>query len=366
MKGTLIDTTSLITLAMDKPIQGEHLSYSDGIFNFEKNQLSGMEAILLSNNIIVDYPSYQRNLVRFPKLNVLEKNVEFINVNTTDEDNCYISCADTIVPLINRPGDFLVDIFCRHLEFLDYCEISQNEYGYFPSTYWKDLSGQLSKGENSLVKALESKFGKYTPFSGAALTNLIRFFYYTSCQDIFDCNLSLHHVKSCFLTDFYRNINSKEGYIAKNIIDIFDKSYSDNYNKNIEKWIGIKNTEFSIPLLTNFVNKHRNKDNTIIEDLFEMRESNLLLDYRDAIKELEMAISNKDSSIVNDIISKIEIYTNNLIKGERNNPSKYTHKIGISIPFIGGLGTEINLNFIPKIIKKPSDKILIFLHKMIK
>jgi len=367
MKGVLIDTTSLITLAADKYPQ----EYPYGYRNSDKRnsrfigQLSGIEAFLLSDNIIIDYPSYQRNLKQFPDLKQLEKIAEFININNDDEDDCYMSCTDVIVPLMIRPGNFLIDIYRRHIEFLDYCEISDN-HGYAPSTYWKDLSRRLSDGENILVNALESMFGKYTPFYGAALTNLIRFLYYITCQEIYDCNLSLHYIKSYFLLDLYGEVSfNQEKYIAKNILDVFDEKYSNNYNHNFKEWIGVENSEIKIPLLIDYINKNIDSGKTLIENLIEFRNERIFVDYRDAINKLQIAIKNKDKFIINEITSSIETYTNNILKGECKDPSKRIQKIGISIPFIGGLGTEINLN-IPKLNKTPGDKILVFLHKLIK
>jgi len=197
------------------------------------------------------------------------------------------------------------------------------------------------------------------------MNNLVRFLYYTICQEIYNCNLSLHYVKSFFLFDLNGELNSKnEKYLAKNIIDVFDKKYSDNYNRNFNEWIGTDNSEIKIPLLLNYVDKYKNINQTLIDNLIELRNKDIFIHYREAINKMQIAIINNEKNIVNKILADIETYTNKILKGEYDNPSRYIHKIGLSIPFIGGLGTEINIS-LPKFRKNPGDKILIFLHRLI-
>lgn len=93
LKGTLIDTTSLIALAIE--------DYHDiEPFVLSKNQLSGIEAVLLSEKIIIDYPSYKKNVMLFPELKKLENLAMFINCGPHDEDNCYHKCVEVLSPIL--------------------------------------------------------------------------------------------------------------------------------------------------------------------------------------------------------------------------------------------------------------------------
>jgi hypothetical protein len=352
MDGTIIDTSSLIALAFDKRMRDQ------------SDLLSGIEAFLISENIIIDYPSYKRNILSFPDLKRLKKVAEFINVNDKDEEICYEKCADVIVPLMNRPDDFLVDIYRRHTTMIDCCELSINREGYPPSTTWSDISIMLSKGESNLVKALESKFGKYTPFSGAALTNLIRFLYYTVCQDIYKCNLSLHYEKSSLLTGLWNPKFGGNEKTAKTIIEVFDKETTEAYKSKFNKWIGDNNHELKIPLLIQFIEKNRSKHSSLIKDLINIRDLKICKDFRLGIKDLQNAIDNMDIIKINKTLASIENFTNKIKEGEFTNPNRLIHKIEISIPFVGGLGTEISVRR-PKFKKTTGEKIIIFLHQAI-
>lgn len=360
MSGTIIDTTSLIALAA--------YDNSKNIYFLQKGMdkyttaLSGIEALIISDNIVIDFPSFDRNLKKYPQLNQLSTIAHFINTNERDEDECYERCTDVIVPMMNRPGDFLVDMHRRHISEIDYCELSVNKNDFAPSTYWSDLSGRLSKGENNIVKALESKLGKHTPFSGAALTTLIRFLYYTICQDIHQNNLSLHFIKSSWLTGIGRMRFEGEERTAKSIIDVFDEDVSSTFKNNLNKWIGKDNLEMDIPVLSKFVQKNRSKDSNFIEDIVRIRNLKVCKDFRSGIKSLQDSIEKKDSVAVKKTIGGIERYVNDVKAGFDVNPGRSSHKIAFSIPFIGGLGTEISIG-IPKYRKSPKDKILTFLHQ---
>ncbi len=360
MSGTIIDTTSLIALAACD--NSKNNWFSPRHMGKDSTALSGIEALIISDNIIIDYPSYDRNIKKYPQLSQLSAIANFINTNAKDEDECYERCADVIVPMMNRPGDFLVDMHRRHISEIDYCELSVNGRHFAPSTYWRDLSGRLSQGENSIVKSLESKLGEHTPFSGAALTNLIRFLYYTICQDIHESNLSLHFMKSSWLTGIGRLKLEGEERTAKSIIDVFDEDVSSTFKDNLNKWIGKDNLEMDIPILANFVQKNRSKDCTFIEDLIRIRNFKACKNFRSGIKSLQDSLEKKDSAAVKETIGGIEKYVNDVKSGLNVNPGQNSHKIAFSIPFVGGLGTEINIR-IPKYRKSPKDKILTFLHQ---
>lgn len=349
MTGTLIDTTSLITLAQPRHSYlsvnakgAHHIVYSR-----DQSVLSGIEAVLISEDIVIDFPSYNRNLDKYPELAALSNVARFINKNDKSENECYEMCTDVIIPIMNRLGS-LDDMISWHFN---------------SSIYWEELSGKLSKLENGVLKALESK-QKKNFYSTEAKTNLIRFLYYTICQDVYGLNLVLHPSKSAFLKGIEIRKYGEQDQLAKNIVDVFDKDITDKFRKKSKKWLGKNFLEMNMPLLMNFVRRNRSENHTLIEDLIRMREMEICKDFRIAINTLQHSITIHDKYAINDTLTAIEKLVGEINSGTSINLAKNVHRISISIPFIGGLGTEVSLK-LPKFRKNDKEKILIFLQHLL-
>lgn len=142
---TLIDTTSLLPLCIE---------FGSGFWNRRRGFAPAVEPLLFSNDILVDKPSVHSNRQKFPELDLILEVSSFVNENERDEATRYNQCIAAIVPMISGDGALFKDLLRRHIHPMDHLDMSsaaENEFHYFPSTYWKDLSGSLSREENNLA-----------------------------------------------------------------------------------------------------------------------------------------------------------------------------------------------------------------------
>lgn len=187
---TLIDTTSLLPLCVE---------FSKSIWNRHGGFTPAVEPLLFSDEILVDKPSAHSNREKFQELDLILDISSFVNENEEDEAFRYNQCTKVIVPMIAGDGASFKDLLRRHIHPLDHLDMSNSsnhKLRYYPSTYWANLSGKLSREENDLVQELEKQFGDDTPFSGAALTNIVRLFYYSITQEVYRSNLFLSPSRS--------------------------------------------------------------------------------------------------------------------------------------------------------------------------
>ena len=98
--------------------------------------------------------------------------------------------------------------------------------------------------------------------------------------------------------------------------------------------------------------------------MITIRNLKVCRDFRSGVKNLQNSLDSQDKLSVNETLAAVEKLARDMNSGSDIDPSKQSHKIGLSLPFVGGLGTEINLK-LAKLNKKPKDKILTFLHKAV-
>jgi flagellar biosynthesis/type III secretory pathway chaperone len=360
MNGTIVDTSSFIALAMpffSRQLKEENFGKSHSLHHLS----SSIESVLLSDEIYVDYPSFQRNIEKYTELIKFEEIINYINDGEEDEKKCYEMCREGLLPLINRSNYFFTRLLRTHMSEIQYCELSDNSF-YEHSTDWEVLCERLSPGELDLAICLKDKLESYnyrTYITSSAATTLIRFLYYVCCQDIYKYNLSLDMIKSKLLINYSKK---RDEMFSRTIIDVFDKEVSRNFDNNYEKWIGEEAFVIKVPMLINYVlrNQLKHKE-SLIETLIRLRNSKVCKDYRSGIQELQTALFDKDMNKVRNTLAKIENYTLEVNKGNMENPGWTSNAISLTIPFMGGIGVELNIER-PKLYKKGDDKILTFLH----
>jgi hypothetical protein len=374
---TLVDTTSLISLALWETQQSEFTEWNRKTHRLElkvqrdeyatmcRQLQPAVDALVLYDDVLVDYVSYTRNISKFPLLSDLASLCTFINDSASSESECYHLAATVLTPLITSPGDWLVDALRRHITELDTIELSVCGKRYTPSTYWCDLAGTLSKSENELVEALEGAFGEGTPFSGAALAALVRLFYYVVAQEMHQCSLSLHPFKGIFLNGVERRRwfgEENEQRIAKTILDAFDAELKQEYLDAQTRWFGGTDLTFSPPLLTENVINRALSLHGLLEAIVEVRESAEARDFRAAISGLANEVSKGNRRAVELLLA--DMNKQKVAWEKRSGRSKLGDSstgIKMVVPLLRGLGARVQ-SLVPKRSTSDSERIFTFLY----
>jgi len=358
---TLVDTTSLIALATyddnPKELVGYHWRDEEEEY-VTRNLTPGIEALILYDNVLVDAGSFRRNSVQRPSLKNLNDVVTFVNETDAVESNSYHFAATVLAPLLVHPGPWLVDALLRHIDPLDTCELTVGNIRFAPSTYWGHISVKLSGSEKTLVSALERTLGSFTPFSGAALANLVRLFYYLVVQESYQCSISLNPMKATFL-DGIPGWGGTVSHIPKTILDAFDGELKNEYLATQKKWLGEGGLTFEAPMLFDYVFKRTAREGGLIQSILAVRDSYEAKQFRAGVDALAGTIENSSRREIISIVSDLDRQTKAWQDKLRISLKRKKRQIKIDIPFIRGLGGRI-ASLVPKYVSSPSDQIFSF------
>lgn len=355
---TLVDTTSLIALAM-----ADSKNFDSGIHSWDELS-AGVESLLLYDEILIDDISFERNVQRFPSLSELRDVCNPINNSEALESECYSLAASVLAPLLGHSGDWLVHALRRHLDAIDTVELSVCKESFYPSTYWEDLAPRLSESEKELVLALERVLRSNTPFSRAALTSLVRLFYYLVAQELYQCSVALHPTKSSFLAgidDFEARHADTVYRVPKTIIDAFDSELRNNFDSEQRRWLGGNDLIFSPPLLVEYVFRKVSKKKGLIPTLLLLRDSEEAKEYRTGVMALVQHVSRSETSEVSRILADLNEMSRSWQNNLQSRKGRAMTRVRVGIPFVRGLGDAI-ASLIPKRAPTPSERIFTFLH----
>jgi hypothetical protein len=363
---TLIDTTSLIALAMydfgKAPPHDYRFDSSRHKDAYLSNVLTpGMEALILYDDVLVDCLSFDRNQEKYPALSGLKEICSFTNQSVNQESECYSLAASVLTPLLERPGEWLVDALRRHIQPLDTVELSLHDRRFAPSTYWKHISGRLSKSEGELVVALERVLGRATPFSGAAMTSLVRLFYYLVTQEIEQCSISINPTKGEFLTGLH-GWRHDDNRIPRTILDAFDADLKKEYLERQVRWLGGTDLTFTPPILYEFAMERAKREGGLIPALLNIRNSVEARDYRSGVNQLATCVANAEGASIKAILAELEKMR--YLWQTKGKPKTGGSQIILSIPFVQGLGSKIAGLFPKRTASSSSEKIFTFLNRL--
>jgi hypothetical protein len=371
MESILVDTTSLIDLCpRTRWGQPKKISalFDDqkALLQYSNRVTAGVEALVLFEDVFTDKPSLERNFDSHKHLKELTGVVKFVNESNADEQARYKEASRLYIPLLTESGEWMVDFMRRHIVAADYDDIRGLRADLVPSTYFRHLTHILTGAEQDFLFALEGKLREYTPFSGAAATNIMRFFYYSATQLKYGCHLSLHPTRASLIDASSTELSRYHYNVGKTILDAFDKEVRGAYYARREKWLGRGERAIKIPLLTSYVLNKAKQQSDIVETALKLRESSFAKQFRNEIATLLSSINLGDNAAVDSVLARINSAVDDWTKSLNFDPMKLRHKISLSVPIFGGLETDVEIPLpMKKLWKGPGDRILIFLHEML-
>ena len=364
---TILDTSTLITLALAQRDQNIHKRDSHSMHAAYGGLDEAIQAFILHDNLVFDGPSVRRNIDELPQLSGYCKlGAQLWKEDLTLEQRIYQSLLDTYVPRMEA-SENAIDLFRLHTE-----EWMAREVGvttYYPSARWRDIESELTPQGMQLASELRRLFGNQTPFSGAACALLLRTLYYDRLQQMTSANLILHPLKGELIARIGKDSALAPSVMEEsagsdhllNILDIFDQSVRKAFYERKNKWLGRNDLSYDVPLLTAYVlNKCREWADLskVIEDV---RESKQAVGFRRGIRDLLSASEDHRNEDVEDILQALSSAADRWSKDIRE--PRVTKKVKISVPIIG-IGLDVDVPD-KKLNRKASDRILVFVHMLL-
>lgn len=364
MLDVLIDTSSLISFAQitdDQSIFSSNQQIDSLLSSHPSFHIQGfcntLESLILYDNIWYDDLSIQRNRSRVT-LEELIKHCYSLKVDRSQESIHYGLVRELFEGIRNEP-----EAISRLQKALLRSGLISGEFQEenlsFDTTSisWTFIERRLPENLLELVNYIQAILGEFTNASGPALLSIIRAVYYQSLQQIYDVDLVLHPSKVLL----YGNLESGQ---PTSIIENFEKRVRDSYRDRRQNWLGSEPLQVKLPMLTQYVLKKSNSIKDIIPIILEVRQSNKAIEFREGISQLRQAIEKNDNVLQDQIFSLLdkaaEAWSQDL-----SGQIYPLRKLTISVPMVGGLGIELPVP-VPPIRKRPGDKILVFIHEILK
>jgi len=349
MLNVVLDTSSFLAFCGSQRFNFPVEKFS-GFYRVQPGFENTLEAIILYDLVHLDGPSIRRNDYAIETFEGLKDVVKLIELSPKDEGNCYSSILELTNHIDANPN--ITDLFRGHTQtwMTDECGAGHT----YPSSSWSDVERVLPENLLQIAQELKISFGSYLPFSGAACLALIRTFYYQGLQKQLGYNLLLDPWKGYF----YENAS-----YGSSIVNMFDKTVRDNFIQRKRKWLSNQEVNIKIPMLSQYIlNKIKSWDE-LLPICLDLRQSNLAIAFREGITHLVDAIEKNDNIMVDEILSSLEwaqvSWSKNL-----SSTIQPKEKVTFTVPIIN-LGTEFNIKD-PLLTKKPADKILIFIHELLR
>ena len=175
MLRVILDTSSLIELALaarrERPLEEPSIDFYRSFGGLRH----AIEALVLYDEIAVDAPSIRRNLEKLPELDDYVSWCTPVAVETGAESRIYEAVLNECVPHIEIGTDSF-DPFRMHTQDWMAAEVGAKRW--YPSARWRDIEAELTDSARVSAEAMRKRFEGQIPYSGAALLQLLRTFYY--------------------------------------------------------------------------------------------------------------------------------------------------------------------------------------------
>jgi hypothetical protein len=368
----ILDTSSLIALALAQRDTQTQPRDSRAFWHAHGGLDEAIEAFVLYDDLVFDGPSLKRNAERLPELLNLSRFGKLLwEDDTTLESRIYASVLQSYVPHINAPGPEFNGLWGWALNIEDWMALDVGiERHYSPgnsSVSWEHKESKLTGKALEVAQSLRNRFGNNTPKSGAECAILLRTLYYDRLQQYASANLILNPLKVGFYERLRTADRSRRNRVAdrpnaiNNILSVFDEKVRKSFYERKEKYLGPRDLEYEIPMLTSFILTRCKSWQDLVRVVEDVRESKSAQGFRQAVDQLLDAAENKQNEKVDEILANLDAATDAWARDIRQ--PRLKKKIIVTIPLIH-IETDLDVPDM-KINKTPGDKLLVFIHMLL-
>jgi len=318
-----------------------------------------IEALILYDEVLIDEKSFffnykEENLI----LSNIAKACTFINLKEGQEEAIYKKVFEKFdgTSFLNENFSYRIYDGSFHDDPLmsDYYADKDN---FFLNSYYKDYLDEFLS--NIKKENIGEFYNKTRPTLKQLLYHVIRCFYYHELQYSNSSELVINPKRYELVQSIF---NYKKIYTNK-IIENFDNEVRKKLYTKEKKWLGVTNDSLLMPMVTSYVFNKCKSWEDLYKVIIEVKNSKDAISFRKGLSELISAIKNKDLVTINDTLSLLDDAIIKWNQSLKINPSRKYRKISVSIPMIGGIGTDIDVPYSWG--DNISSKLLTFIHKMI-
>jgi hypothetical protein len=350
MKPTLVDTSTLITLAL--AIEDATTPFRDAAAMramYGAGLDGAIGAFVLYDDLRVDQPSISRNIEKLPSLELVTAIAPVVPTDL-DEDGVYHAVAERYLRHLD------VDAHLEGLAMLEADAATTAEVGtstFGPAGSWREVESELSGAAAGLARRLRETFGATGPASASACATLLRTLYYDQLQQTIGADLIVHPAKAA--------VREPATGAPVRILDAFDADVRSAFAARRTRWLGNDEVSFEIPLLTEYVLTRCGTWRDLPAVIADLRTCKRAADFRRGVSDILLAVAAGNHAAVNAELEKLDAAR-----------AAWQHELGS-----GGVSKTISLSVpllpisadieVPdrKLIPKASDRILSFVHLLL-
>ena len=349
MPEVLVDTSTLIGLALAAATKGIPAGDTNSLWRHHVDIDGGIDALVLSEKVLFDKPSIDRNTEDLPTLGQFTTMGRLVGDHA--ESEVYAAVGKNYLHHIEGTPAAL-DLFRMHTTPEIAAEVGARVY--FPSASWEDVASELQDdGAKDLAVALHARFASHGPRWGAACALLLRTLYYDELQRSYGVDLVLHPLKAA-----YRETPRSS---ESSVLNIFDKTVREAFYRRKKDWLGRDEVTVDIPLLTQFVLGKCRSWADLPGVIADIRTSEVAAKFREGVSELGDALRQRQNETVDAVLA--ELSARQAEWSKQLGSGRLTKKLSLSVPFIG-VHADFN---VPdrKLKQSPADKILGFVQLLL-
>jgi hypothetical protein len=364
MTSTIVDTSSLLSMmyANSFNLSRQYMLSDSEYISLANDITSGVEALVLFDDILVDKPSFIRAVARYPSLKKLGEFVGYVNECHSLEMERYKESVEYIIA--NTTPSYLLRNWLRNVSIMS---------GWNPHGTAQKLGGGIdmrfiNKLREKLDVIILSEHTRITRgFSSLNTTDtqcveIIRLFYYLTTQAIIGSHLSLQQGRANLLQKLPLDTPGCAP-VGASVIATFHERVREAYQDRKKAWLGESPVSFRVPLLADYVLTRCREGERLLDIVLALRCSKEARRFRKEITFLSKSLSHRNGKDVDKVLSRLEIECDRWSHNLNHNPNVVKHCISISIPFIG-IGVDLSFGM-QKMVPQHGDAILIFIHKLI-
>jgi hypothetical protein len=319
-----------------------------------------IEALILYDEVLIDGKSFffnykDENLV----LSNFTNACSFIELTDEQEESIYKKISTKLkegnfIDYIKR-DNFFDYTFKDYPQLRDAYEADHDNFWYesFYKVYHNDFLLGLKNGNFMEI------YNQSNPTIKQFFYHLIRCFYYHELQITNSSQLVINPKRFELAQTFFGH---KKIY-TNNIIEIFDNEVRKKLYSKEKRWLGEGNDSLLMPMVTSYVFNMCKSWEDLYKVIIEVKNSKEAVLFRNGLSELIKAVKDEDLVTINDTLSSLDDAAIKWNKNLKCKPLIKHRTISLSIPMIGGIGTDISIPYSWG--NNISSKLLTFIHKMI-
>jgi len=320
-----------------------------------------IEALILYDEVLIDETSFFFNYKEEnPILSDIANSCSFINLKEGQEEAIYRKISAKL-----KEGNFLKEITftkIRDSSFTDYHPIylayeadkdnfffDRGSYEYYHNQFLLNINnGNFIECYNDTNPTIKQLF-----------YHVIRCFYYHELQISNSSELVINPKRYELVQSMFESKKIYTNHIVKN----FDNEVRKKLYSKEKNWLGEGDNSLLMPMVASYVFNKCKSWEDLYKVIIDVKNSKEAILFRKGLSELISAVKNRDSVTINDTLSFLDEAIIKWNQNLKSNPLRQYRKISLSIPMIGGIGTDIDVPY--SFGNNISSKLLTFIHKMI-